>query len=106
MVQLKPLELSALTCRAVLNGISTQRAFASVAFELGRLVEHEARLKESPSKEWNRIKRRMKLRKGHRHKMQTAFRGMSNKTISWGTIEKASIGGVLIELFIKSTGLC
>lgn len=106
MVQLKPLELSALTCRAVLNGISTQRAFASVAFELGRLVEHEARLKESPSKEWNRIKRRMKLRKGHRHKMQTAFRGMSNKTTAWSTIEKASIGGVLIELFIKSTGLC
>ena len=106
MVQLKPLELSALTCRCVLNGISTQRTFASASFELGRLVEHEARLKESPSKEWNSIKRRMKLRKGHRHKMQTAFRGMKNKTSAWSVVEKGTIGGVLIELFIKSTGLC
>lgn len=105
MEKLSPVELAGMTCRVVLNSISTQRSLASACFDLGRLVESESRLRSSPSLEWGMLKKRVRKRMGLKQKMQSALRGMKHRPKAWPKGDKMALGLVLIELFIQSTGL-
>ena len=105
MKELSPFQLSAITCRAVLNGISTNRTLASVCFDVGKLAESESRLRSSPSVEWAILAKRVRKRGGLKYRMQSAIRGMKSRPKVWLKEDKMSLGLVLIELFIQSTGL-
>ena len=105
MKQLSPVELAGMTCRVVLDTISTSRTLASACFDLGRLIESESRLKSSPSLEWAVIGKRVRKRRGLKQKMQSALRGMKHRPKAWPKRDKMALGLVLIELFIQSTGL-
>lgn len=112
VLSIRPGTLALIASRVIVDGVALDRSYASIASEIGRAVEDEARLlvvKKERGPAWRQLKRtalrdsRRSARVLRSRKWLKLLEGVSLP--AFGQRERNLVGATLLELFRMSTGV-
>ncbi len=111
MTLLEPEIIAFLTAKSLLNSVTRRQSLTHAAFQVGQLIEDEARFRFYNAEKadyYNAVYNRVKVKSSYDYKRTVLVHSMSKAGLSWeawAPADKVQLGKTLIDLFNQATQL-